>query len=199
MQEKNVGIIILCLIALVIFSFAVPVFSAKEPYETTETYTEEEPYETTEPYYDTETRNYEEEVPIEYDELKNTITERWDMSRGYYHEAELTLRNIDEEGGEFKVKFIFENPNSVQKEVRKSSYIPSGQSYTFKATYDSESGEDVSGHPEVKQPTKTVTKTKEVQVEKERTVTKTKEVEKTRTVTKVREVDATLYELLFKY
>lgn len=190
------SVVIIVLSVLAIFSFTVPVFSAEEPYEKTETYTEEEPYETTETYYDTE--NYQEEVPFDYDILERYAQTKWNLKYGFYVKSLLEIRNTDDEGGEFEVNFEFNNQKDVLKRATKTYFIASGDSHAFICIYNTKFGEDIEEIVwawEVEEPYKTVTKTR--QVERERTVTETREVEKTRTVTEVREVDATLYELLF--
>ncbi|KXB05331.1 hypothetical protein AKJ49_01010 [candidate division MSBL1 archaeon SCGC-AAA382A03] len=200
MQKRRGGIVVLAILVLAIFSFTVPLFSAEEPYEETETYTENEPYETTEIYYVTE--NYRENVPISYNILDYYGETKWNLKYGLYVESVYVVRNTDNEGGDFKVNFEF---NSQKKKVSlkretKTYYIESGDSHTFSYIYNTKFMEDIGDIVVawiVEEPLKTVTKTH--QVEKERTVTKTREAEKTRMVIKIRKVNASLYEILFKY
>lgn len=124
---------------------------------------------TTETYYETEP--YTEQVRIQYQDVDSTLTDSWNITLGFYHIGNVTIRNVDTEVGTFIVNFKFYNVHGLAKEDSDQYPIASGDEHTFEFIYDSEMGEDVTANYSVQAPYKSVTSYREVQ--KQRTVRKT--------------------------
>lgn len=136
------------------------------PYEDTETYTETVPYQDTEvynTYLNLEKVNAVKQQKIEF------------SSKGVYEQANVTIKNLDTEGGWVTVNFNWKNLTNTWKDSVRH-YISPDETVDFISEFDIKSGED-----------NTFTYNyKSDPIQKTRIVTKYKEVENTRTVTKYR-------------
>jgi hypothetical protein len=117
----------------------VPIFEKQVPY------TERIEYEDTEPY----------EAPINYVVDRAYLD---DASAGFLNYATASyviIRNTDDVGGTFYVTHELYTINGLFGSKQQQSYIGPGNSYTFKAVFDTKWGQDVKGEYRVQPPTKT--------------------------------------------
>jgi hypothetical protein len=183
-----IGFAVLLIIAFLIIWLA-PVMTAaytiSVPYQDTETYYENEPYQDTETYNVDEPYQVQVEKNLTYSVTNSSASASWDLSRGCYAYASVTLLNTDTSPGTFTVSFTFPTLNRTYTDSD-TGYIFPSESKTLTGIADTDCGEDWNWRYNVTPGTKMVTETQYKPVEHQRLVTKYRQVEHQRLVTKER-------------
>ena len=143
--------------------------------EVQETYTEQVPYTVQVPYEEQESYTTYLSAQI----ISATHNEKWNLNIGYYEEAVVKLKNIDNEAGWFTVtinwKTLYRNSTGTVRH-----YVEPDKTVDFVSTFDKNMGEDITyTYTYTSDP---VTRTR--MVTKYRTETQYREETKYRTVTK---------------
>lgn len=89
----------------------------------------------------------------EYQVVSATLTESWDVPRGVYHVSEITVKNIDANGGTFTVTHYLYDVNGLFGVETTAEYLSAGETKTFRAEFDTSLGQDVRGEYTVSPPT----------------------------------------------
>lgn len=160
-----IGFGVLLIVALLIIWLA-PVMTAA--------YTVSVPYQDTETYYVSEPYQAQVEKNLTYSVTNSSASNSWDLSRGCYAYASVTLLNTDTSPGTFVVRFAFPALNRTYTDSA-TGYIFPGQSKTLTGLADTDCGEDWNWNYDITPGTKTVTETQYQQVERQRIVTKDRE------------------------
>jgi len=123
-----VGIIVLAVVLIILFIPMIPVDA---------TYNETEPYDRL----------------ATYDVVSSSLTEGWDLSRGTYHTSTIVVRNTDSYGGTFSVTHRLYDINGLYDTETTTTFVGSGQQYSFSTQFDTQWLQDVRGEYSVSAPT----------------------------------------------
>jgi hypothetical protein len=168
------NVLIACVVVAVVLAVSfIPMVPVQE------TYTDTEPYQ----HVITEVESYEREA--QYQVVSATLTQHWEpLGREIYHASEVTVKNIDSEGGTFTVTHSLYAVDGLYGRKTASDYIAPGNTKVLRAEFDTEAFQDVRAEYSVSAPT----------IIDERLVERT--VTDERLVTKERTVHKSIFELL---
>ena len=150
----------------ILFLGVVPIFPVEEAYTEMEPY--QETYEAIEQY----------QRQVRYNIIDSDLVASWSISLGTHHIYTVVLQNTDDYGGYFQVSFELYDVEGLFEVKSDRHYIGAGGTETFRAEFDTKTGQDVRGERYVSAPTVTdqriVTQTRTAyrKVVKYRTVSK---------------------------
>lgn len=84
----------------------------------------------------------EKQIPLKYTQGTKSEGNTY-HGINYYKTISLTVTNIDDEAGEFNVKFIFNRPKKAAIVKELSQFITPGQTQTFNTEADTDFGESI--------------------------------------------------------